>query len=60
VDDTSLASIETSDLRNQSRHCYLVVYSLNKLFLRRHSWMWSEICIVEICLHLESSSKPVS
>jgi hypothetical protein len=60
VDATSLEIIETSDFRNQSRRCSLVVSSLHKLRHRLYSWMWSAICIVEVCLHLESSSKPMS
>jgi hypothetical protein len=56
----SLASIEASDFRNQSRCCYLVISSLHKLCRRSHSWMWSTICIDEVCFHSEISSKPVS
>jgi hypothetical protein len=40
VDATSLEITEMSDLRNQLRHCSLVVSSLHKLRHRRNSWMF--------------------
>jgi hypothetical protein len=60
VDATSLESIETSDFRNQSRRFSLVVFSLHKLRHQHHSWMWSEICIVEVSFHSDIISKLVS
>jgi hypothetical protein len=56
----SLARRETSDLRNQLRHYWGVASSLQRLCRRRHSCMWSEICVEVVCLKFESSSRPLS
>jgi hypothetical protein len=60
VEATSLPRRATSDLRNQSRHCCLVVSALHKLRRLRHSWMWSAMWVAEDCLKLDSSSRPLS
>ena len=60
VEATSLPRRATSDLRNQSRHCCLVVSALQKLHRLHHSWMWSAMWVVEVCLKLDSSSRPFS
>jgi hypothetical protein len=57
---TSLERRETSDLRNQLKHCWGVVSALQRLRHRRHLWMWSTICVEAVCLKSKSSSRPLS